>query len=565
MKKNGGLLNILIFISSLQLLIAGDVEPPVALNDSLRRYSVDSLKSLSISNYYSNSNLSKLYACEILNRGLKNSTSSYLVDAYYLLGILSMLEGTYNDALSSFEKGMLIAKKNNDSFNLLKFNINAGNAHLYLDDYKKALLKYENVISLAKELKTGEYEIIGYLNIALIKKDIGQFEEALEIEKENVKRAENITFSSKRTPVTLLLNLSSTYLNLKENDSSIFYAKKGLKLNSAINDLECSSYLYNILGCAYQNKQQDSIALSYFIKSLPIIEKFKNRRRVSATHYLLGKSYATLSELTKAVEHLLKAEELVMDIPDIQTEELTQTYRLLANIYTQQNKAELANEYYKKYIKSDSLTDLSKTTIIGDLYYKNIEKKQSQLQKIAKEKYNLKFFIGVGIFILCIAVISLFILMKKSKNYKNELKKLSDHSIKSLYPKNSTPSLKEEKAREILKKLENIELKEYFLKSDFSLNTLAKKLKSNPSYVSRVINLHKKMPFHEYTNKLRIDYTLKRLQNDSKFRSYSILHISKEVGYKSQDSFTKHFKKRTGSYPSSYISNLKKSQLLELS
>ena len=125
--------------------------------------------------------------------------------------------------------------------------------------------------------------------------------------------------------------------------------------------------------------------------------------------------------------------------------------------------------------------------------------------------------------------------------------------------------INDEKAKEILVKLKNIESKEYFLKSDFSLNTLAKKLKTNPSYLSRIINTHKQKQFNEYTNELRISYALKRLDEDSKFRSYSILHISKELGYKSQDSFAKHFKKRTGFYPSLYIADIKKMKAYSMS
>jgi len=114
------------------------------------------------------------------------------------------------------------------------------------------------------------------------------------------------------------------------------------------------------------------------------------------------------------------------------------------------------------------------------------------------------------------------------------------------------------KAKDILMRLEEMEQEEYFLSTEFGLNELAKKLKTNSNYLSKVIKIHRQKKFIDYTNELRINYALKRLKSDARFRSYSILHIAKEVGYKSQDSFSRHFKKMTGIYPSYYISSINK-------
>ena len=528
-------------------------------NDSLKQYSIDTLKSLSSTNFYKDFDTSKIYALEILNRGFREKNIKYQLDAYFLLGTMSLQKGIYKEALSYYNEGIVISEKNNKRLYALKFYLGNGNTHLYSDNYEAALSGYQKTIELAKALKNKEYEIIGYLNIALIKKEIGQYNEALEIEKQNVKRANEITITN-NIQATLYTNLSNSFLNLKEHDSSIYYAKKGLNISAKGNSLVSSSYLYNIIGCAYQNKKQDSLAIFYFSKALSIVKSLENKRRTSATHFLIGKSYANLNQQEKAINNLLEAEKAVEDIPNLQIEELRETYKLLAKIYSQQNEKELANNYYRKYVQSDSLADLSKTDIIDDLYYDDLKKERNKFQTASKEKYSLQFLLASSVILFVVVTVILLFYIRKIKFKKQSWKRNTQKAPSKI--KRQNIKIPDEKAMEILKKLEAIEVKEYFLKSDFSLNTLAKKLKSNPSYVSRVINTYKKMHFHEYTNELRMNYTLKRLNNDPKFRSYSILYISKEVGYKSPDSFTKHFKKRTGTYPSSYIHDLKKTQFV---
>jgi AraC-like DNA-binding protein len=85
---------------------------------------------------------------------------------------------------------------------------------------------------------------------------------------------------------------------------------------------------------------------------------------------------------------------------------------------------------------------------------------------------------------------------------------------------------------------------------------MAKKLKTNRSYLSQIIKMHKKKKFNAYINDLRITYTINRLQTDTKFCKFSVASIAKEVGYKSDYSFVKHFKERTKVKPSDYIKKI---------
>ncbi|WP_420571662.1 helix-turn-helix domain-containing protein [Kordia sp.] len=119
--------------------------------------------------------------------------------------------------------------------------------------------------------------------------------------------------------------------------------------------------------------------------------------------------------------------------------------------------------------------------------------------------------------------------------------------------------VKKEKAEKILEGLKKLEAQKYYLRSDCTIISIAKKLKTNNTYVAKVIKLHYQKNFNQYLNDLRIEYVINRLSNDTKLRKYSIASISKEVGYKTPDTFTKHFRQHTGVLPSSYIKQLNRS------
>ena len=131
----------------------------------------------------------------------------------------------------------------------------------------------------------------------------------------------------------------------------------------------------------------------------------------------------------------------------------------------------------------------------------------------------------------------------------------SSKPIKKKEPQNSIKS--DKTVDEILQKLKNLEAQEFYLNPKYNLYATAKKIDTNTTYLSRLLNTHKKMTFTQYLNTLRIEYTLERLEKDNKFRMYTIKAIAKEVGYKSHGSFSRAFKAKTGENPSTYIKKMK--------
>ena len=117
-------------------------------------------------------------------------------------------------------------------------------------------------------------------------------------------------------------------------------------------------------------------------------------------------------------------------------------------------------------------------------------------------------------------------------------------------------TMNDDKEKEILQSLEKLIEKEYYLKADFSLQSVAKRIKTNTTYLSHVVNKNYGKSFSEYSNELKMNYVIRQMMNNKTFRMYSTQAIAERVGYKSAVSFTRSFKKRTGVTPVQFLKNI---------
>lgn len=108
----------------------------------------------------------------------------------------------------------------------------------------------------------------------------------------------------------------------------------------------------------------------------------------------------------------------------------------------------------------------------------------------------------------------------------------------------------------ILAKLEKLEEMNFFLNPECTMRMVALQLKTNPKYLSQVINQEKEMNFNNYINELRINFLIKKLLEDKDFRESKLSYISASIGYNNLNTFNAAFKKRQGILPSYFISEM---------
>ena len=105
----------------------------------------------------------------------------------------------------------------------------------------------------------------------------------------------------------------------------------------------------------------------------------------------------------------------------------------------------------------------------------------------------------------------------------------------------------------ILQELEAFEKERGFLTAKISLHAFAKNIQTNTKYLSKVINTYKLKSFRNYINDLRIQYSIEQLQNNNRFRNYTVKAMAEEAGFTTVNSFSKAFQKRTGNTVSGFL------------
>lgn len=227
--------------------------------------------------------------------------------------------------------------------------------------------------------------------------------------------------------------------------------------------------------------------------------------------------------------------------------------------------AEFRRQYFalKKYVDFDSIPkeDLDKLleSIAREYELEKLSLEREKLLNKVKEKErnsrNMLLYLLLLSFLM-IGFIFIFLRRKnKSQFTNNTLNKLNKEDTTS-FSKKRKIVVSDEVSSEILENLKNFEKENFFLSSSITLNSLAKELNTNASYLSKTINYEKGQSFTKYLTELRVQYAIKKLNSDMTFRKYTIKAIAEESGFKTSESFARAFEKTTGVKPSKYLKKI---------
>jgi AraC-like DNA-binding protein len=97
--------------------------------------------------------------------------------------------------------------------------------------------------------------------------------------------------------------------------------------------------------------------------------------------------------------------------------------------------------------------------------------------------------------------------------------------------------------------LAHMEATRPYLESELTLGELAAQLRTNTSWLSRVINTGCGQNFNDFINEYRVCEAERRLR-DPQFRHYTLLAVALEAGFNSKSTFNRVFKKLRGQTPS---------------
>ncbi|WP_298422050.1 AraC family transcriptional regulator [uncultured Kordia sp.] len=543
------------------------------VQSNLKNVSIDSLKKGFYHYQKTNPSVAKEYLVSLLQKASSKDTILEKHKIHYQLAIIFSTLRNKDSSLHHINNAL--KEVENDETLLSNHLYLKGGIYYDFGDYIEAIEYYTKVYNIAKK-KNDLFAQANLANdIALIKTQIGDNADALQLVRKNLPFYEQLLNKKDseqyRAPyLNSLMTVSDIYTNLfidkgKNNkkylDSARYYNSIALQKSIRYNDDEAFAISLTLKGIIHHEEGDIEQSTTELIKAENLIQSLNLPGQLLISQLYRGKNYYVKANYDKAITYFIKTDSLIRhtntNFPDLQ-----ELYILLAKSYEQKNDAKNTIKYYNLFHEKDLQNDYLSQQALENLHkeYDVVIFKDTidSLQKSLKEKkYNYRILIAV--FLLLIMIIIMYYKRKQVQNHKQFQLVLNELDSKKQQEKKSPSkeiNISEENISKILQGLDNFEKNEQFLKKNCSLNFVANKTNTNSTYLSKVIQIHKQKKFIQYITDLRIDYALEKLQADKKFRAYNIKSIAAELGYNSAESFSKDFKRRTKLYPSYYIKKL---------
>ncbi|NML70761.1 helix-turn-helix transcriptional regulator [Chryseobacterium sp. RP-3-3] len=544
--------------------------------DSLKNYSFSDLET----KYYEYNSIDRIKDANLisyyyLQKAKREKNNEKIVEGYVLMHFNEPYSSAlkYLDSVQSFTGN---SKKNTYPARIYLLR---GNIYFRYDHQKEALNNYILGLKYAKEKGNKRQIAFAEISIAYLNNYIGKHYEAVKKLKYYLY---NAPYLSESELADIHLNLTSTYLDIQKMDSAKVLIREGLQLSKNNNIYRYNQYL-SIFGLYNLKLKNYQIAIDNLKQSKKyFIDAQSDALSINYATLYLGQSYAGLGQKEKAVKNFIAIDSTVQKTHNT-FPELREVYPYLIEYYKEKNDKEKQLYYIDRFLKIDKQLDSRFRYISRELPRRyDTPNLINEKAKIISELENRKI---VLYFSICILILILFLVLYLYYKSEKKNKKIAQELVQSVYNKvdvliikdefddissnlmqfeNTEPKIirltSEDIAQNILKELNSFEAKELFLQKGITLNNVAKRVKTNTRYLSEIINIYKGKNFATYLNDLRIDYAIKKLAKDKKFRSYKLSAIAEELGYNNEQAFALAFKKKTGTPLTVYIKEIDRSQ-----
>jgi len=509
--------------------------------------------------YYINPDSSLYYSFKVIEKGAIINTDRGLTSSMNRIGLIYLDRAEYKDAIDYFLKALTIAEEKNNFLEMAYLYNNIGISYSSMHDNENTKKYLTKALEYYNKVENNNTDIgIIYNNLSIIAQDEDDFEKQLD------------------------------YLN-KALES---YKQTHDSLNIAVSSINLASY--------YRSKKDYKKAIEITQKARSLLVRLNSPPYIAKANLSLALDYMDLNDNIVALKYLEECKKICEnnDFPGIEKD----CYKVYSDYYNNMGDFKLAYEYFNQYSDlKDSLLNEKKQKQISELNVKyETVKKDKELgvlnkqKELDKEKINTqkKLLIGLIILVTLIVVFSVVLFLLKRRQFlsykdlvkknieiiekeieieKVESSKIEEKIIPEIAKDNPDISETEEDSEKYTHSTLNIEQKEelsaivllsmkkdkLFLDQNLTINSLAKEIGINRTYLSQVINEFFNKNFSSFVNEFRIKEASKRLLED---KNITIEAVAFDVGFKSKSAFNNAFKQYTGVTPSFFIKNAKEEQ-----
>lgn len=435
--------------------------------------------------------------------------------------------------------------------------------------YQKALDNYLLFLKYAKEHNAlASVSRANYI-IGVLKRRIGDNEGALELYRENlsynIKNKDAI--NNDITYLRSIMALANVFNDIEAVDSATYYNRFGLNEANKLSKVKLANHFSLNQGITLYHDNKYTEAIDSLEKYTPYFENLNDLDKLPFSYFYAGESYLAINNQEKAISYFRKVDSIFQ-----MTQSLfpitKKAYIQLDNYYKSKGDDKNRIIFLTRLLEVDSIIKSEQiylsSGIINEFDLPKLKEQQEILLNRLKrdaDRYRNTYIL--------LSLVILFLLLgfgfqyRKRKLYKKRFQEILTNKDISRKKQSKVPTTEQLTVPQdivdgILSGLKSFEEKEEFTSNEITLNFLAKDLNTNPNYLSKVVNHHKKTSFSNYLNNLRIDYTIEQLKSNPLYKKYTIKAISYEVGFNNVQSFSKAFRNSKGINPSYFIKELNK-------
>lgn len=349
-------------------------------------------------------------------------------------------------------------------------------------------------------------------------------------------------------------------------DSVDKYSRLCIKISEKYQLTEYLALSQNEIGNNYLRLNMPDSALlliSEAANNFLTIQKFP---QTINTYLNLSRIYVNLGELETAKNILLKALEL--GTIEENRNLFKYAYYYLADISFRLGDYPSAYEYLKvsyslmtRFFDDRIQRQINEMSARYDLQEKETKIKE-EAQKIRAYQIQLRYLIVISLIAVSLLMVLVVFFRFKNKAYKKlveqnlkalKLEKQVEFCLRNLSENDIMHKIgTEDRNTELALRLEKFMVEEKpYLWCDLSLEECCKKMNTNRTYLSKLINDKYQMGFYDLLFEYRVRAAIEYL-NNPKLSHFSVEGIGEMAGFKSNSNFYKRFKNAVGMTPSQF-------------
>ncbi len=518
--------------------------------DTLAKYSFKRLEK----NYKHSSDkgTSLLYAKAYLSKAKRKNDFEAIAKGYYLI-----IKASSRENMLLYSDSLLNHDSNEEKLYYAGLAYYIKGTEDYTNGYfSEALEKFIKADEILQNEESLEEKLWTKQGIAIIKKKTGDIEGALNEFKyclnyyEQNENWENYAYSAFSTYIL--------YVDKKKIDSANYFIDKALlKVNKQSRIYPRLKYSKGVILFNAGNFQD---AIKLFNDSSKDLDSVQDVANLAFSESYLGESYLRTNDTIKGTIHLKKAGSFFKS-NGVTNSGVRSAIKTLGEIYKNQNNIKMELEYAKLLISLDSINSLDNLKL-KDSLFKNYEipeivKRKNQVINQVNKNRNRFFLFTISMLILLILLFIIFIRSKKRNKekiiaYEKIIKEYKTNFPDKSSGKNSS-QIPEKDVVILDRAFQTFENEKHYIKQSFNKEYIKKKTGVNNHYISDYLRDYIGKSLIQYTNDKRIEFSIKKIMEDTNYSKYTMAAMAKEVGFNSPGTFKRVFQKRTGLTPLEFI------------